>query len=61
MFLASQSSPQAQTVSPAASRERADVTYRLDGIDAPAPDQICIDDHADTWCVRVDARDQLAG
>jgi len=27
----------------------ADVTYRLDGIDAPAFDQICIDDHADPW------------
>jgi endonuclease YncB( thermonuclease family) len=39
--------------------ELADVTYRLDGIDAPALDQICIDDHADTWTCGVDARDQL--
>src|ERR1700680_2063819 len=38
----------------------ADVTYRLDGIDAPALDQICIDDHADSWACGVDARDQLA-
>jgi endonuclease YncB( thermonuclease family) len=37
----------------------ADTTYRLDGIDAPAIDQICIDDHADTWSCGVDARDQL--
>jgi endonuclease YncB( thermonuclease family) len=37
------------------------VTYRLDGIDAPALDQICIDDHADSWTCGIDARDQLAG
>ena len=36
----------------------ADVTYRLDGIDAPELDQICIDDHADPWTCGVDARDQ---
>jgi endonuclease YncB( thermonuclease family) len=37
-----------------------DITYRLDGIDAPAFDQICIDDHADSWACGIDARDQLA-
>jgi endonuclease YncB( thermonuclease family) len=36
-----------------------DVTYRLDGIDAPELDQTCIDDHADPWSCGVDARDQL--
>jgi endonuclease YncB( thermonuclease family) len=36
-----------------------DVTYRLDGIDAPEPDQICIDDHADPWSCGIEARDQL--
>jgi endonuclease YncB( thermonuclease family) len=36
-----------------------DVTYRLDGIDAPEFDQICIDDHADPWSCGIDARDQL--
>jgi endonuclease YncB( thermonuclease family) len=36
------------------------VTYRLDGIDAPALDQVCIDDHADGWTCGVEARDQLA-
>jgi endonuclease YncB( thermonuclease family) len=35
------------------------VIFRLDGIDAPALDQICIDDHADSWACGVDARDQL--
>ena len=25
------------------------VTYRLDGIDVPTVDQICIDEHADVW------------
>jgi endonuclease YncB( thermonuclease family) len=37
------------------------VTYRLGGIDAPAADQLCIDDHADSWACGVDARDQLIG
>jgi endonuclease YncB( thermonuclease family) len=37
-----------------------DATYRLDGIDAPELDQICIDDHADPWSCGVDARGQLA-
>jgi endonuclease YncB( thermonuclease family) len=36
------------------------VTYRLGGIDAPAPDQVCIDDHADNWACGAEARDQLA-
>src|ERR1700691_1623277 len=40
--------------------ELADATYRLDGIDAPAFDQICIDDHADSWTCGVEARDPLA-
>ena len=36
------------------------VAYRLDGIDAPEFDQICLDDHADPWTCGVEARDQLA-
>src|ERR1700749_4951529 len=36
-----------------------DVTYRLDGIDAPEIDQICINDQADPWSCGIDARDQL--
>jgi endonuclease YncB( thermonuclease family) len=36
------------------------MTYRLDGIDPPAFDQICIDEHADAWTCGVEARDQLA-
>src|SRR6266849_3272678 len=36
-----------------------DITYRLDGIDAPEADQMCIDDHADPWTCGVEARDQL--
>ena len=39
--------------------ELADAIYRLDGIDAPPFDQICIDDHADSWACGVEARDQL--
>ena len=36
-----------------------DVTYRLDGIDAPELDQVCIDDHADSWTCGIAARDEL--
>ena len=35
------------------------VTYRLDGIDTPALDQVCIDEHADAWTCGVEAREQL--
>ncbi len=34
-------------------------TYRLGGIDVPAADQVCIDDHADSWACGAEARDQL--
>src|SRR5437868_7049189 len=37
----------------------ADVTYRLDGIDAPEFDQLCIDEHADSWTCGIEARDRL--
>jgi endonuclease YncB( thermonuclease family) len=37
----------------------AGITYRLDGIDAPELDQMCIDEHADTWACGVEARDYL--
>src|SRR3981189_355057 len=33
---------------------------RLDGIDAPELDQMCVDDHADPWTCGVEARDRLA-
>jgi endonuclease YncB( thermonuclease family) len=36
-----------------------EVTYRLDGIDAPELDQTCIDDQADPWTCGVEAREQL--
>jgi endonuclease YncB( thermonuclease family) len=35
------------------------VTYRIEGIDAPEFDQNCIDDHADPWSCGTEARDQL--
>jgi endonuclease YncB( thermonuclease family) len=38
----------------------ADVTYRLAGIEAPAFDQLCIDEHADAWTCGIEARDHLA-
>jgi endonuclease YncB( thermonuclease family) len=47
------------TVKDGATLQFAGATYRLDGADAPALDQICIDDHADPWTCGVEARDQL--
>jgi endonuclease YncB( thermonuclease family) len=35
------------------------VTFRLDGIEAPAFDQLCIDERADNWTCGIEARDQL--
>jgi endonuclease YncB( thermonuclease family) len=37
-----------------------DTIYRLDGVDAPDLDQLCIDDHADPWSCGIDARDHLS-
>src|ERR1700741_4391256 len=47
------------TVRDANSIQLGDVTYRLDGVDAPELDQVCIDDHADPWTCGLDAREQL--
>lgn len=35
------------------------VAYKLAGVDAPEMDQLCIDDHADSWTCGIDARDRL--
>jgi endonuclease YncB( thermonuclease family) len=60
MFSASPGRAASPIVRDGGTLELADATYRLDGIDAPAFDQICIDDHADSWTCGVEARDQLA-
>ncbi|QWG16549.1 thermonuclease family protein [Bradyrhizobium sediminis] len=57
---ASQSWAAGAVVKDGGTLQLAGVTYRLDGIDAPEFDQICIDEHADTWACGVEARDQLA-
>lgn len=36
-----------------------DITYRLEGTDAPELDQTCINDQADPWTCGIDARDAL--
>jgi endonuclease YncB( thermonuclease family) len=59
IFTASQGFAASPIVRDGGTIEFADATYRLDGIDAPAFDQICIDEHADTWACGVEARDQL--
>ena len=60
MFSVSPSMAASPTLRDGGSLDLAGVTYRLDGVDAPAFDQLCIDDHADSWTCGVEARDQLA-
>ena len=47
------------TVKDGSTLQLGNMTYRLDGVDVPAFDQLCIDEHADTWTCGVEARDQL--
>jgi endonuclease YncB( thermonuclease family) len=47
------------TIKDGATLQIAGATYRLDGVDAPEFDQICLDDHADPWTCGVEERDQL--
>ena len=47
------------TVKDGATLQLGGSVFRLDGIEAPAVDQICIDDHADSWSCGVEAREQL--
>ena len=56
---ASQSWAAGAVVKDGGTLQLAGVTYRLDGIDAPELDQMCIDEHADAWACGVEARDQL--
>jgi len=58
---AGQSRAAATTIRDGDTIQLPDVTYWLDGIDAPAFDQLCIDEHADTWTCGIEARDHLAG
>ena len=60
IFAASRSFAASPIVRDGGTLQLSDATYRLDGIDAPAFDQLCIDDHADSWTCGVEARDQLA-
>jgi endonuclease YncB( thermonuclease family) len=60
IFSASQGWAAGTIVKDGSTIQLADVTYRLDGIDAPELDQMCIDEHADAWACGVDARDQLS-
>jgi endonuclease YncB( thermonuclease family) len=59
VFSASQCFAASPVVKDGGTLQLASVTYRLDGIDAPEFDQMCIDDHADAWACGVEARDQL--
>src|SRR6266446_9020442 len=37
-----------------------DTSYKLDGIDAPEPDQVCLDEKGTIWRCGIEARDRLA-
>lgn len=56
----SQASAATAVVRDGGTLQLANNTFRLDGIDAPAVDQMCIDEHADSWACGVEAREQLA-
>jgi endonuclease YncB( thermonuclease family) len=60
VFPANQSWAADATVRDGGTLQLGNQTYRLDGIDAPALDQLCIDEHADVWTCGIEARDQLA-
>src|SRR5260370_5189094 len=60
VFSASQSLAAGAIVRDGGTVQVGGATYRLDGIDAPELDQICVDDHADPWTCGVEARDRLA-
>jgi len=48
------------TVRDGSTLQLGNVTYRLDGIDVPPIDQLCIDEHAESWTCGIEVRDQLA-
>jgi endonuclease YncB( thermonuclease family) len=56
---ASQSSAATPIVRDGGTLQLGNLTYRLDGIDVPTVDQLCIDEHADVWTCGIEARDQL--
>src|ERR1043166_6172086 len=56
---ASRSSAATAIVRDGSTLQLGDVIYRLDGIDVPTADQLCIDEHADVWTCGIEARDQL--
>src|SRR5207244_6603782 len=60
VFPASQSSAATAIVRDGSTLQLGNVTYRLDGIDVPTVDQLCIDEHADVWTCGIEARDQLS-
>jgi endonuclease YncB( thermonuclease family) len=60
VFLAGQGWAAGTIVRDGGTLQLADVTYGLEGIDAPELDQMCIDEHADAWACGVEARDQLS-
>lgn len=47
------------TIRDAGTLQLGNVTFRLDGIDTPTVDQLCIDEHADVWTCGIEAREQL--
>ena len=59
-FSATQSWAANTTIRDGSTLQLGSATYRLDGIDVPPVDQLCIDEHAESWTCGIEARDQLA-
>src|SRR6266702_6555278 len=60
IFCASQSPAANTAVRDGSTLQLGNLTFRLDGIDVPPIDQLCIDEHAEIWTCGIEARDQLA-
>jgi endonuclease YncB( thermonuclease family) len=60
VFSASQSWAGNTTVRDGSALQLGNMTYRLDGVDVPPVDQLCIDELAESWTCGIEARDQLA-
>ena len=56
---AGQSWAASPTIRDGSTLQLGNTTYRLDGVEVPAVDQLCIDDHADSWTCGIEAREQL--
>jgi endonuclease YncB( thermonuclease family) len=59
VILASPTWAAATNITDADTLKLGDISYRLDGVDAPEPDQVCLDEGGAAWACATEAREQL--